>query len=64
MLDADRGYFLEAQAFGGLDPTVARQNVSASVNHDGPEEPKVVDAFGELSNLSVAVKPWIPGIAL
>ena len=64
MLDADRGYFLEAQAFGSLDSAVARQNVSASINHDGPDEPKVVDAFCELSDLPIAVNPWIPRIAL
>ena len=64
MLNADRGYFPEAEAFGSLDATVARKDSFPPVNHDGPEKPKVVDALGELSDLPIAVKSWIPGIAL
>jgi hypothetical protein len=61
-MDANRRYFLEAQTLGGLDPAVAREDSTASINHDGPEKPKIRDAFRELFNLPLAVNTRISGI--
>jgi hypothetical protein len=64
MMDANRRYVLETQALGSLNSAVAREDSLCSVNHDGPEEAKAIDAFCELSDLPIAVNPWIPRIAL
>src|ERR1039458_5167141 len=55
MMDANRRYVLETQALGSLNSAVAREDSLCSVNHDGPEEAKAIDAFCELSDLPMAV---------
>jgi hypothetical protein len=61
-MNADRGYFLEAQVFGSLNPAVAGEDAPRSVNHHRPQEPKALDTFRELVNLPLAVYPRISRI--
>jgi|SRR6266403_5401127 hypothetical protein len=61
-MDANSRYFPETQAFGGLNPTMAREDTPRSVNHDRPEEPKILDTLRKLTKLPIAVYPRIPGI--
>jgi len=64
VLDANRRYLTETQTFGGRDSAVTSKHSSHSVNHDGPKEPKALDAFCELINLSLTVHSRIPGVEL
>jgi len=61
-MDANSGDFPEAEAFGSLNPPVAREDSSRSVNHDWPYEPETLDTFRQLLNLPLTVNPRISGI--
>ena len=53
---------LEIQTLGGLDPAVACEDSLHSINHDGPYEPKTLDAFRELVRLPLTVHARISGV--
>jgi hypothetical protein len=55
---------LDPKTFGSLNPAVAREDSSPSVNHDRPEEPEGLDALLKQVDLPLAVNPRISRIDL
>lgn len=62
MTDADGGYFFGPQKFGGFDASVASNDLLVCIDQDGRNEPKRLDAFGELLYLALAVQTRVLGI--
>jgi hypothetical protein len=57
-----RGHRFDAQKLGGLHTAVSGDHLVVVVDQDGIAEAKLFDAFGDLPNLLLGMRPGIVGI--